>query len=56
MIGWMTMTPASQVRAHCACHFLGRLARRGRWLPVSRRRRLTSQDAQMVRAAISRWS
>lgn len=32
-------SPHSQARAHRACHFLGRLARRGRCLPGSVRRR-----------------
>ena len=44
-------TPPPQVRAHRACHFLGRLARRGRRLPGSRHRRSDQPGCQMVRAA-----
>ena len=44
-------TPPAQVRAHRACHVLGRLARRSRCIPSSCCRRLTGQDAQTVRAA-----
>ena len=44
-------TPPAQVRAHRACHVLGRLAGRGRCLPRSRRHRSHQQDAQTVRAA-----